>query len=259
MEKELKIKSKSGYNINAKIFLPEQKKINKIVIACHGFGGDKESSAIYLLAEKVNKKNIAVICFDFPGHGKSEVDTSKLTLENCINDLESVEDYIKTNYGNVNIGFFGTSFGAYILLLKIAKRGGEDKYSFIILRAPAICMNKIYLSSLLNESLDSYKQKGYTKIGFDREMNVPYEFYNELNQNNLFELYNSDKNMLILHGTEDDTAPIEDTIRFIKVKNPKIQLHKLIGTDHRMKKPGELEEVIKLSIDYIEHCMNKGE
>ena len=63
------IESKNNYKIPIKEFKPE--KIDKIIIACHGFGGDKESSAIELLAQKLIEENIMVIAFDFPAHGES--------------------------------------------------------------------------------------------------------------------------------------------------------------------------------------------
>ena len=65
--------------IDAKIYLPAGE-MKEIIIACHGFAGDKESSAIEALADEMNRNNVGVICFDFPGHGKSEVDADKLTI-----------------------------------------------------------------------------------------------------------------------------------------------------------------------------------
>ena len=81
------------YRISFKEYLPQ--KFEEIIIACHRFGGDKESSAIELLAKAANKKNIGVIAFDFPAHGESEVEGDFLTLDNCISDLETVEEYVK--------------------------------------------------------------------------------------------------------------------------------------------------------------------
>jgi len=46
-------------------------------------------------------------------------------------------------------------------------------------------------------------------------------------------------------------APIEDSIRFIKSKNTKGKIEKILGADHRMKKDGELEKAINIAIEYI--------
>ena len=90
----INIDSKNHYKISSKLYLPS-KDTTRFVIACHGFGGDKESSAIQYLAETIYKDNMALICFDFPGHGQSEVEADKLTISNCINDIETIEIYLK--------------------------------------------------------------------------------------------------------------------------------------------------------------------
>ena len=122
-----KLKSLNGYNISVRTYLPTGN-IKEIIIAVHGFGGGKDSSAIRLLAEKMVKENFLVICFDFPSHGDSEVEADKLTIDNCINDIETIEQYIKDKFGkNLKINIFATSFGEYITLLKIIKKGTKYK------------------------------------------------------------------------------------------------------------------------------------
>lgn len=243
----MKIEGKKGYFIDIKTFIP--KDCENIIIACHGFGGDKESSAITLLADKIKYDKIGVITFDFPGHGKSEVEADKLTLDNCISDLETVEEYARNEFPNAQIGVFATSFGAYITLLKINRNG--HRYNSIVLRAPAICMDEILKNAILKESIETYKEKRYATLGYDRQMEVPYEYYEELLDNKLFDIYNANEEMLAIQGTEDDMAPIEDTIKFINEKNTKANLIKIEGADHRMKKEGELDKVINLAREYI--------
>ena len=81
----IKIKSLKNYYININEYIPE--KMKKVIIAVHGFGGDKESTVIVALANELNKYNIGLVCFDFPGHGQSEVDGNYFTVENSINDF----------------------------------------------------------------------------------------------------------------------------------------------------------------------------
>lgn len=66
MEKRMNINGKK-YEISVKMYEP--KEMEQIIIACHGFGGDKESSTIKLLANEMVKNKTGVICFDLPGHG----------------------------------------------------------------------------------------------------------------------------------------------------------------------------------------------
>ena len=243
----MQIESKGNYKIPIKEYKPT--KIEKVIIACHGFGGDKESSAIELLAQKLIKENILVIAFDFPAHGESKANGKEFIIENCMNDLISVEEYIKTEYPHTPIGIFATSFGAYIALLKINKY--ENNYFSVVLRAPAICMDEIFINSILRENIEQFKQRGYTILGYEKELIISYKYYEDLINNKLFNMYNKNEDLLIIQGTNDDMAPIEDSIKFIKNKNTKGRIEKIIGADHRMKKDGELEKAINIAIEYI--------
>ena len=73
-----------------------------------------------------------------------------------------------------------------------------------------------------------------------------------MKNNKLFEIYNKNEELLIIQGTEDDMAPIDDSIRFIQEKNTKGKIEKIIGADHRMKKEGELEKAISIAVKYIQ-------
>lgn len=234
------------YRISIIEYIP--KKMDEIFIACHGFGGDKESSAIELLAKTVNKMNIGVVSFDFPAHGESEVDGDFLTIENCINDLEFIEKYVKEKFNINKINIFSTSFGAYITLLKIIKNDAD--YNKIILRAPAIKMNEIFKNYLLQEDLSKFYERGYSIMGFERKMKVYTEYLKELEDNEIIDLYNDKKDILIIQGDEDNVAPIKDTYEFVE-KNKNIILKVLPRADHRMKKEGEMIQVMEWVKEYL--------
>lgn len=248
-EVKFKLKSTNGYNISAKSYLPQESP-KEIIIAVHGFAGDKESSAISLLAKEMTKEGFGVVCFDFPGHGESEVEADKLTIDNCINDIETIEEYIKEKYGKqMKIDLFATSFGAYITLLKIFKY--NTKYNKIELRAPAIKMDKIFKETLLRETFEEFQKRGITKLGFDRIMNIPFSFYEELKQNQILKIYKNSQKILIIQGTEDDVAPIKDTKELIDLDKANFELFEIQGADHRMKKDGELEKAINKAKEYF--------
>lgn len=241
--------SNNSYEIFCDLYLPENESIEKIIIACHGFGGDKNSSAILMLAKTLTKYNIGVLAFDFPGHGISNASGYEYTLENCIGDINDVEEYIKKELDIKNIGFFATSFGAYAVLLKI----NRDKkiYSSIILRCPALNMKSIFENSILRADLKDFIKKGECELGFERKIIVTKRFYEELIKNDIFKLYNTKNEIVIIHGTKDDVAPIEDSIKFRNKFKNIVKLFKVEGADHRFKKEGELEQVIEIAKNSI--------
>ncbi len=241
--------SKSSYKISCDLYIPNSNNIKKIIIACHGFGGDKKSSTIISLANSLTCNNIGVIAFDFPGHGDSNTSGYDFRLENCINDINDVEKYIEEKFKNIEIGFFATSFGAYALLLKINR--GEKLYKSVILRCPALDMKSIFERSILKISLGEFLKDGKCILGFERKIIITKEYYQELVRNNIFKIYNKSNDILIIHGTEDNIAPIDDSLRFQEMFKNNVKIYKVNGADHRFKKNGELEEVISVATKYI--------
>ena len=239
------IKSNHNYDINIREYIPQNMK--EIIIACHGFGGDKESSAIIALANEMKKYSIGVICFDFPAHGESNASDNDLKIQNCIDDIFSVEKYIENKYLNIPISIFATSFGAYITLLKIFKY--NTKYNHIILRAPAIKMDEILKKNILKENFGLLKEKGEIYFGFERKFKLTYSFYISLTENKILNLYNNveKQKINIIQGNVDDIAPIKDTYEFRSLDTENIFIKEILGADHRMKKEGELEQVIEFS------------
>ncbi len=236
------------YKIDCKLWLP--KKVSRIIIAVHGFAGDKESGAIASLAEEMVKKDTLVVALDLPGHGTSEVDGDALTLENCLNDITSVEEYYHEQYKDAKLSYFATSFGAYLVLLKLIRK--PQKYDKIVLRCPALKMDKIFVHAILREPMEEFKKRGYTIVGYERELKVNYTFYEELENTQIFELFQKDENeILIIHGDKDDTAPIEDSYAFQAKYQTAMKVVK--GADHRFKKEGELEQVIAYAEQFYEN------
>lgn len=162
--------------------------------------------------------------------------------------VNSVVEYIKEKYGeDVKISFFAISFGSYILLNKLIK--DESSYDNIILRSPAFNMKDILINCLIKEPVEEYKLNGKAKAGFGGKIEVPYSFYEDLKEHNLYDNYQEKRKITVIQGTLDDTAPIEDTYEFIK-NRPEIELIEMEGVKHHME-PEELEEVAKITLNKI--------
>lgn len=250
MEKNIDIyNKKEKCNIKAKIFYIDENKINKeIFIFCHGFCSGKGSNSIKIVANKLLQYGIPSISFDFPGHIDSVQGTDKLTVGVCISYINSVVNYIKNKYGeNIEISFFAISFGAYILLNKLI--GDNSKYKNIVLRSPAFNMKEIFTKCLLKESFEQYRKQGKGKVGHGGKMEVPYSFYENLTNNNLYNNYHEKRKIIIIQGTLDDTAPISDTYKFIE-NRPEIELIEMKSMKHHME-PDEIEIVANKMIDKL--------
>lgn len=232
------------YDIPVKRFEPE-KKTRGYVIGAHGFGGDKESSAIEALAEKITERGLAVLAFDFPAHGESSAD-NYFCLLNCRLDLAAVRDFADELYpDSERRGIFATSFGGYVTLLSLDSLPPDMK---TVLRAPAVDMRSTF-ESLLPVTPEQYRKTGFAEMGFERRVNVPYGFLGELRENDISQK-DMQREMLIIHGSRDDIVLPEHIQRFCEA-NPRAKLKVIDGADHRFKGEGELEAAIAAAADYI--------
>ena len=231
------------YTIKMKIFEPDEA-ANGYILALHGFCGDMESSVIKQLAKRMTAHGFAVVAFNFPGHGSSEADEF-FSLHNCRRDMFEVMRYASEKYGvSAPTAIFATSFGGYVTLLNIDQ---IPLNSSIILRAPAVNMRRSFES--FTEDIDAFRRKGWQKMGFDRKLKVPYSFYEELERSYILEC-DLDRDMLIIHGDEDNTVLPEDMQIFCK-HNPEAILEVVKGADHRFKGNGHLKHIIDLTEKYI--------
>ena len=232
------------YDIPIKRFEPEDD-VTGFIVAAHGFAGDKESSAIALLAKQMTARGHAVIAFDFPAHGTSKAD-GYFCAANCRLDLENVYKYACGLYPEAKKkAVFATSFGGYITLLSLDTLPADVR---IVLRAPAVDMRATF-EMQVPDGIEAFRKKGSVVMGYERRLNVPYSFYTELCENDISHT-DLQREMLIIHGDRDADVLPEYISRFCEA-NPRARLEIIKGADHRFKGDGELEKVVELAERYI--------
>lgn len=237
---------KSQYDIRCKLYTPDDEHISHVIIGVHGFAGDKESSMLEKLATALSLHSKALICFDFPAHGDSPVGEEMLTVKNCKRDLCAVVEYVSNRYPNANKSLFATSFGGYISLLcadKLAKMP-------FILRAPAATMPKVLLENVLNVSPEEFKRREVINCGFERPIQLPYSFYEDVSSQETVGNKQITSPILIIHGDRDDIVPLSDIEVFAASQN-NVTLQILHGADHRFKNVGEMKTIIDLVKTFV--------
>lgn len=237
----MKINGYNGYTISYEEHIPLGAKA--IIIAMHGFAGDKSSSCIDRVQEMSFAEGIGLVRFDWPAHGESETTGDNLTVQNCLSDLNAVVNHVKEICPNARLIAFATSFGGYLTLLYNYYH--NKVFDKMILRSPALKMYEVMSGSILSGELkDKLNEKGYIDFGYERIIKITSKFVNQLKENDLVKLYGDAdlENVTIIHGTEDDIVPISDSIEFAKIHN--CFMCSIKGADHRYKKAGELDQVI---------------
>ena len=230
------------------------------LLCLHGFAGDKYSTVIEAVAKDRCRAGFRCVTFDWPGHGDSTADSSMLTIENCLADLDAVVKHLRPAAAAVPSGStpaplfcFATSFGGYLAMLDYRRH--PEHFDRILLRSPALRMGKVLRSFLDEDHMRRFQGGEALNFGFDRPLFLHYDFLTdlELPDHDAFRPLDgigcgpASAPVAIIHGDADDVVPVTDSLRFAEDNHLPIRIVK--GADHRYKKPGELEQIIDFSAE----------
>lgn len=240
--------TKTTKDIKYKYFYPKSN-ITNIVIAIHGFAGDKDSSVINAIANALNQ-NTLVVTFDLPCHGQDNRKDNKLRLNECIEYLKTVVSYIASVYPLIPISIFATSFGAYLFLLYLSN--ANYKFEHIILRSPAIFMDKVLVNSILRDHNITFETllKQDVNLGYNKTIMVDKQFLKSLQNNSLIHSKFS-QHIEIIQGNQDDVVDINENEKYYNSNFLDYTLHYIKGANHRFKNPGELEQIVNITKSII--------
>lgn len=226
-----KLFSKQGYEIPYVYEGTGEEEL--LVIISHGFGSSKESTTATTVAKKLSEGGIASIRYDFPAHGESPAEGKDFRIENCLNDLERVEEMARERFPEKTIGYFSSSYGAFINLLYLTKRKPSGKMSF--LRCSAVDMPGIVDRWMEDDALlKEMEEKGYVVAdeGYVKPLHVYRAFWEDLKKVDLMKGFRRPESvkMRMIHGTADETAPYPDAKAFSERFG--IELIPVEGADH---------------------------
>ena len=230
------------------------------LLCLHGFAGDKYSTVIEAVAKDRCRAGFRCVTFDWPGHGDSTADSSMLTIENCLADLDAVVKHLRPAAAAAPSGgtsaplfCFATSFGGYLATLDYRRH--PEHFARILLRSPALRMGKVLRSFLDEDHMRRFQGGEALNFGFDRPLFLHYDFLEDLEtpDHDAFRALDgigcgpASALIAIIHGDADDVVPVTDSLRFAEDNHLPIRIVK--GADHRYKKPGELEQIIDFAAE----------
>ena len=230
------------------------------LLCLHGFAGDKYSTVIEAVAKDRCRAGFHCVTFDWPGHGDSTADSSMLTIENCLADLDAVVKHLRPDQASgtsaaaaavppgtsAPLFCFATRFGGYLAMLDYRRH--PEHFDRILLRSPALRMGKVLRSFLDEDHMRRFRDGEALNFGFDRPLFLHCDFLKDLetpDHDAFLPLENKNAPVAIIHGDADDVVPVTDSIRFAEENHLPLRIVK--GADHRYKKPGELEQIIEFA------------
>lgn len=198
-----------------------------VVIFCHGFKGFKDWGAWHLVAEAFAEKGFVFLKFNFSHNGTTpENATDFANLEAFsennytkeLSDLEFILDYVfseefpisKTEIDFEKINLIGHSRGGGAVLVKTTE---DDRVKEVATLASIDSYDRFGTPAEIEE----WKSKGehiFVNGRTGQKMPIKYKFYEDYVQNkerlNIEKaVSNTDKPLLIVHGSEDPAVHLE--------------------------------------------------
>lgn len=214
-----------------------------VLLVCHGFGSSKESPMVQALNREMPRCGVGVVSFDFPAHGESPVGQEGLRVPYCVADLAAVEESVRRIDPTVRIGYFGSSFGAYITLLylSLCPHRGEKA----LLRSSAVAMPSLVDTWVDDRARADLSRQGYFVPDYDyvREMRITPAFLRDLAEYDVFQRYRPGAaELYMVHGAKDSVAPPAAAERFARQFGAELRM--LPNGEHNLMGEGELEQVL---------------
>lgn len=181
-------------------------KSNKGVIITHGSQSHKEDRFIQCACDVLCEKGYQIVSFDLPEHGERKNQLPLHTIEQAINDMQVIMNYMKEHYNSIIT--IGCSLGAYYTLLAYK----DEPIIQCLFLSPVVDLIELTHEMLENDNRtiqDIYYNK---QLSLSNGIIVKSEDYDYL-LNHKIESWNSP--ISILYGMKDTLISYESIQNFV--------------------------------------------
>ncbi|MBR5430210.1 MAG: alpha/beta fold hydrolase [Firmicutes bacterium] len=239
----------NGYRVP--LLLQVEPAAKTAVLVVHGFGSGKDRATASKMRDDFAARGAGFCALDLPAHGESPVDGHYLTVENALADLATAEDVIHRYMPKADIAFFASSFGAYLTSLYLARRPRRLTPPRAVLRCAALTMPRL-LWEELGEAKQSELKAGRDVYleSYDPPILISPAFINSMLANDPFaQCRPRMADLLLIHGTADEVAPIAEARRFSRQFG--YPLLEVEGADHRFQGPGQMAAMARAAVAHL--------
>ena len=194
---------------------------NRIVVIGHGVTGNKDRPALVALAEGLAAAGISALRFSFSGNGESEGTFTDSTITKEVADLGKIIDALS----EYKVCYVGHSMGGAVGVL----RASTDERIEALVSLAGMVHTKAFAE---REFGDVTPDEGFMWDEPDCPLSQAY-------MDDMATIDSVAKHAskfggpwLLVHGSEDDIVPIQDSIDVLQFANEPTELLELPGVDH---------------------------
>ena len=231
-----------GIRLSAVLEKPDGCNMGPLVILLHGFTSAKDRPHNILAAAAMREAGYATLRFDLYGHGESGGEFRKHTLYKWISNTMAVIDYVR-ELGYTDLYLSGHSQGGLVAALVAGMEA--DRIKGLILRAPAFMIPQAARDGgLLGFSFDPEQIPDSMTVIKGLELDGNYiRVAQTIHAEDAADRYKGP--VLILHGDEDDTVPLEDSRRMAQ-RYRNCELAVMAGETHHFDQhPEQMQKTIR--------------
>ena len=220
-----------------------------VIILCHGFTRNKNTSTNRGLVELLSAADITTFRFDFYGHGESDGEFEDITVSEAVDDILCAIAFLKKK-GFTKIGFEGTSFGGIAGLMAASQT--NDLFA-LALKSPVSNYEEVELGRKGADYVQEWKEKGFImhENGAGELLRLNYTFFDDFKNNNGYEAAkNITIPVFIVHGDADDIVPVEQSKKTASLISDCF-LEIISGGDHKFSNLDQKKKVLKMLADFL--------
>lgn len=202
-----------------------------LVILCHGFSGQSESPMMDILADDLLADSMAVLRFDFNGHGKSEGKFQDMTVPNEIADLKCVINWAQHQPWVESISLVGHSQGGVVVGMVSGELGDKVIRAEVLMAPAAVLRDDAIRGNTMGAWYDPWNIQGdYVELPGGLKLGKNY-----INEALTLPIYETSRQYtgptFIIHGTHDRVVPYTYGERYHhEIQNSELRL--VDGDDH---------------------------
>ena len=255
-EQSLNFRDPQGHSVSAVLVTPE-KGTDRLVLLCHGFLSNKNSTTNRTLTTRLVDEGIATFRFDFFGQGGSEGPFERITLTAAVQQTLTALELVRTK-GYTRIGLVGSSFGglAAILAASRSASSGHD-LSVVALKCPVPDFPEMLRREFGEAGMERWKKDHEIPdvTGGSTPVRLRFAFYEDCLA---YDAYKAAEQIqapvLIVQGDRDEYVPLDQSRRLYDALKGRKRLDVLPGADHSFTKPEDFRRMTTLIADWmIEH------
>ena len=249
MEQSLTFHDSAGHRTEAILAAPDTP-TDRLVVLCHGFLSNKNSTTNKTLTRLLLEQGIATLRFDFFGQGDSEGPFEQITLTTAIDQAHSALNLVAEK-GYRRLGLMGSSFGGLVAILVAAR---QTDLKALALKCPVADFPETLRLEFGDERMAHWKQCNEIPnvAGGPRPVPLKYHLYEDCLTYDAYKAAESiQAPTLIVQGSCDELVPLHQSQRLIDAIGGDTRLEVLTGADHGFTKGTDFRRMTTMIADWM--------